>query len=232
MPTLPGVKYRLNLIVRALTKRHTELAFYPKSGTGLFEFLSPLLTNLPTVPASLAKAPLPDEPNAAVIESSEPEVSRTLYVLARLLRAKQIAEVGVFRGATSRHLSSALADNGGGELNLVDQSREALDYAAGVIGRPIGVVVRCHQGNSTAPEVLAKVPSDLDLVFLDADHSELGVRRELEVWIPKIRSGGIIAIHDTIHYAGICKSVHRYSSTRPLLTIATGRSCGLSMIQV
>jgi predicted O-methyltransferase YrrM len=36
----------------------------------------------------------------------------------------------------------------------------------------------------------------LDLVFLDADHSESAVRSDIENWQPKIKPGGIIAGHD------------------------------------
>lgn len=36
----------------------------------------------------------------------------------------------------------------------------------------------------------------LDLVFIDADHSEEGIRNDIENWLPKVRSGGILAGHD------------------------------------
>lgn len=36
----------------------------------------------------------------------------------------------------------------------------------------------------------------LDLVFIDADHSEDGTRADIVNWLPKIRPGGILAGHD------------------------------------
>lgn len=36
----------------------------------------------------------------------------------------------------------------------------------------------------------------LDFVFIDADHTEAGVRRDIEAWAPKVRSGGMILGHD------------------------------------
>ncbi len=36
----------------------------------------------------------------------------------------------------------------------------------------------------------------LDFVFIDADHTEDGVRRDIEAWAPKVRSGGMILGHD------------------------------------
>ena len=36
----------------------------------------------------------------------------------------------------------------------------------------------------------------LDLVFLDADHSEHGLTRDIKAWFPKVKSGGWIGGHD------------------------------------
>jgi predicted O-methyltransferase YrrM len=36
----------------------------------------------------------------------------------------------------------------------------------------------------------------LDFVFIDADHEYKAVKNDIEVWYPKVKSGGIIAGHD------------------------------------
>lgn len=46
----------------------------------------------------------------------------------------------------------------------------------------------------------------LDFVFVDADHSYAGVKRDLEAWLPKIRKGGFMTGHD-IHFEGVKKAV-------------------------
>jgi predicted O-methyltransferase YrrM len=38
----------------------------------------------------------------------------------------------------------------------------------------------------------------LDYVFIDADHTYAGVRRDFEMYAPLVRSGGIIAFHDIV----------------------------------
>ena len=49
----------------------------------------------------------------------------------------------------------------------------------------------------------------IDFVFVDADHSYEGVKADLEAWIPKIRSGGMIAGHDyTEEFPGVIEAVH------------------------
>ena len=48
----------------------------------------------------------------------------------------------------------------------------------------------------------------LDFVFIDADHSETGVRRDLEDWLPKVKSDGWILGHD-INWPGVRKVVEQ-----------------------
>lgn len=40
-----------------------------------------------------------------------------------------------------------------------------------------------------------------DLVFIDADHSYDGVRRDWEAWRTKVAHGGLVAFHDIVEHA-------------------------------
>jgi predicted O-methyltransferase YrrM len=44
----------------------------------------------------------------------------------------------------------------------------------------------------------ATTQSDLsvDLLFIDADHSYKGVKRDFDAWFPKVKNGGVICFHD------------------------------------
>lgn len=44
-----------------------------------------------------------------------------------------------------------------------------------------------------------------DMIFVDADHSYPGVKRDIELWTPKMRPGGIWAFHDygSTDYPGV-----------------------------
>ena len=136
------------------------------------------------MPAHLETATQPELGHQVVVESSEPEVARTLYTLAVLGQARRVVEVGVFRGFTSQHLAAALGPDG--DLHLVDLSASALEEAAGRAAAMTAARVHRHHGRSTDPAVLADVPAGCDLVFLDADHTERGVLAELDAWWPKV----------------------------------------------
>ena len=46
-------------------------------------------------------------------------------------------------------------------------------------------------------EEAARILNDtLDFVYIDGDHSYEAVKRDLEMWYPKIRKGGVLCGHD------------------------------------
>lgn len=48
----------------------------------------------------------------------------------------------------------------------------------------------------------------LDFVFIDADHAYENVKRDINAWLPKIKSGGILAGHDYIStHSGVKRAV-------------------------
>lgn len=56
--------------------------------------------------------------------------------------------------------------------------------------------------------------SSLDGVFIDADHSYEAVRQDIQSWLPKVRSGGILAGHDyTSTFPGVIQAVNEMIPT-------------------
>lgn len=58
----------------------------------------------------------------------------------------------------------------------------------------------------TTSAAASKAPDGLDFVFIDADHSYEGVKRDLTEWTPKVRAGGLISGHD-ISWPGVKRAV-------------------------
>lgn len=45
-------------------------------------------------------------------------------------------------------------------------------------------------------EAVDKVPQDIDMLFVDGNHTYEGVKKDIDLYFPKIKTGGIIAMHD------------------------------------
>jgi len=120
----------------------------------------------------------------------------------------RVVEVGTRTGRTARHVARYCPQVE--ELFAVDLE-PPLDGAFDPRER-----VTFVQGWSDA---VAKQFDDesLDLVFLDADHSEEWVLRDLEAWLPKLRLGGVICGHDygSRHHPGVKRAVDRVFRDHP-----------------
>jgi len=57
----------------------------------------------------------------------------------------------------------------------------------------------------------------VDLIFIDADHSQAGVLKDLVAWAPKIRRGGVIAGHDygSRRHPGVKRAVDDFFARHP-----------------
>ncbi len=89
--------------------------------------------------------------------------------------------------------------------------------------------LRGKQGEPSSDERFRFIQSDsakaagpfadhsVDLVFIDADHSEEGTRRDLAAWLPKVREHGIVCGHDygSHAYPGVKTAVDEAFAARP-----------------
>lgn len=130
-------------------------------------------------------------------------------------------ELGCFRGATSQKLLQAFPHL---MLVMVDQWRGDLpeDDPYQISGDGVAKLTQAEQDDNRAAAELAtsfggmaqrrvilKLPSEtavqrvggrfFDFVFVDANHLYEAVKRDIELWLPTVRSGGIIAFHDYHH---------------------------------
>jgi len=58
---------------------------------------------------------------------------------------------------------------------------------------------------------------ELDLVYIDADHSYEGCKADIEAWFPKVKADGFMAFHDYINPAyGVNRAVKEFCQARGL----------------
>ena len=94
-----------------------------------------------------------------------------------------------------------------GTLVLVDPyppGRLRVSFARVVARR---TVARCDRGSvewmrATSRDAATRWRGEIDLLFIDGDHSEPGVREDWELWSPLVKVGAHVALHDARAVAG------------------------------
>jgi len=120
---------------------------------------------------------------------------------------RRVVEIGVYEGSSAVVLCEVL--DGDAELHLIDPfgehgwalpagwgategaSRRVVDRAR---RRNVGPKVTWHVDYSAA--VASRWSQPVDLVFIDGDHSEDGVRTDWEGWNGFVEPGGAVLFHD------------------------------------
>lgn len=52
-------------------------------------------------------------------------------------------------------------------------------------------------GNDLDPSTLARLPEPVDVLFIDTSHAYDHTLRELETYVPRVKPGGVVLLHDT-----------------------------------
>ena len=126
-----------------------------------------------------------------------PSEGKTLHLLALLVRAKRILEIGTLGGYSTTWLARALPEDG----QLI--SLEIDPHHAAVARRNLEradlsekVEVRLGPAAQTLKHLQASDELPFDLVFIDADKD--GYPQYLELSLPLIRDGGLILADNTL----------------------------------
>jgi hypothetical protein len=134
------------------------------------------------------------------------------------------AEIGVYRGETSSHILGATETR---MLYMVDpyvKNYDPSDPTYSTRGNPdhdYDMVKKkfaqqfpnrytlLRQTSSQAAQVL---DVELDFVFIDANHMYEHISRDLKLWVPKVKSGGLIMGHDWWRkFPGVITAVMEYA---------------------
>jgi predicted O-methyltransferase YrrM len=123
--------------------------------------------------------------------------------------ARRAVEIGVYEGASALTLQRALGP--GSELHLIDPFGRHPDALPGGWGaseratrrllaraaRRLGsAAAELHWHVALSHEVAAAWAGQVDLVFIDGDHSQEGCERDWLDWSPFVAPGGHVVFHD------------------------------------
>jgi len=68
----------------------------------------------------------------------------------------------------------------------------------------------------TSEEAIKDIPNELDFVYIDANHRYDYVKKDIELYYPKLKKGGIIGGHDFRADTGVAKAVLEFTEKNNL----------------
>jgi len=124
-----------------------------------------------------------------------------------------IVEIGTLYGRSMSFL--ALGSSDSVRLYAVDcwedyhRMVKAVEYLT-----KLGVIDRIKIIKGYSVDVAKSFNGEIDMLFIDGNHSYESVKADYESWHPFLRKGGIVAFHDCImpKYPGVCKVVDEIAS--------------------
>lgn len=100
-----------------------------------------------------------------------------------------------FGGSPEEDTAHARAKSSAGRLALIEQATANLSRF------PCCTI---FIGNSV--DMAPALPGNLDMVFIDGGHDERSVANDIDAYLPKIRSGGMMCGHDR-HWPGVSAAI-------------------------
>ena len=147
-------------------------------------------------------------------KETEHEFGRRPQFLVRMIKKYGFttgAEIGIARGNTTAYIIR--------NTNL--NKYYAVDYWPGRFERlreKFYIRFSRELNRKKSPLELIELPSteaahliedeSLDFIFIDADHSEEGAASDIVAWLPKLKTGGMMAGHD-YNWTGVKRAVDR-----------------------
>lgn len=121
---------------------------------------------------------------------------RVLSMLSKLIKPKNILEIGTYTGYSALCMAEGMDENG--ELHTIDINEELHDFQRKYFDEsPYGNRIIQHTGN--ALDIIPTIQKTFDLVFIDADKSNYP--HYLNLILPKLKKGSVI-LSDNVLWSG------------------------------
>lgn len=139
-----------------------------------------------------------------------PACGHLCYLLARLVGARQIFELGSGFGYSTAWFARAVKENGGGVVHHVVWDEKLSSRAKQYLHRlELDDVVTFHMGEAVA--TLRAEPGPFDLIFNDIDKE--GYPASLGVIVERLRGGGLLITDNLLWSARILDSSDQSAAT-------------------
>jgi|TARA_B110000881_G_scaffold26466_1_gene19104 caffeoyl-CoA O-methyltransferase len=161
--------------------------------------------------------------------------ARLLKLLARLVGAQRILEIGTFAGYSALSMAEALPEDG--TLVTCDEDPVAIAFAQKYFSEsPHGKKIKQMEG--PALKSIKKLTGTFDMAFIDAD--KINYSNYYEAILPMIRPGGLIAVDNVLWSGRVLnpqdesdRAIHQFNEQvvkdqrveSVLLTVRDGLNC-------
>ena len=128
------------------------------------------------------------------------------YDLVAAMKPRLLVELGVDRGESYFAFCQSAAENKTGTRCFGIDAWRGDQHAGGYDETTFAQVSAHNRANYNAFSALIRAsfdaaldqfePESIDILHLDGLHTETAVRHDVDSWLPKVRPGGIILLHD------------------------------------
>jgi len=145
-----------------------------------------------------------------------------LYKLARKLSDDaNIVEIGSWKGKSTIWLASAFSNKENAKVYAVDSHAGSPERERGYEKintfpqfqeniKSAGLDNKVIPLRKTSAAAAEKFNGKIDLLFIDGSHIYEAVKKDLELWIPKMKASGWLVMHDATVLLGPWKAAKRY----------------------
>jgi caffeoyl-CoA O-methyltransferase len=139
-----------------------------------------------------------------------PSAGYMCYLIARLVGAQSVFEMGSGYGYSTAWFAKAVKENGGGVVHHVVWDQKLSDMAAGHLAKlGYGGMIQYHVAEAIA--TLRETPGPFDLIFLDIEKQ--GYPAALPVISSKLRTAGVLITDNIIFHGQIFDKKDTSAST-------------------
>ncbi len=115
--------------------------------------------------------------------------------------SKYAVEIGVYEGVNTTNIAGTIGQ--GSVLYAIDpfvKGRLGICYYEKIAKQQVrknnvGSKIKFIQAFSA--DAAPQVPAQVDFIFIDGDHSIEGIKKDWELYAPKVQPGGYMLLHDT-----------------------------------
>jgi predicted O-methyltransferase YrrM len=118
-----------------------------------------------------------------------------LYEQARTRPGCRVLELGSRRGNSTLAFLAAAEESGGHVWSCDIEDVRRYPDGIGPFGRSPQWTFTC--GDDLDPDVQARLPAGVDVLFVDTSHEYAATLAECRVYVPRVVPGGIALFHDT-----------------------------------